>query len=81
MHFFGLWGTVFFLFGLIDILTLIISKMVDASVALTNRPGFYLALAALIIGMQLFLAGFISELIARNAPGRNSYLIEERVGL
>jgi hypothetical protein len=81
MHFFGLWGTVFFIFGLIDILTLIISKMVDASFALTNRPGFYLALTALIIGMQLFLAGFISELIARNAPGRNSYLIEERVGL
>src|SRR5215213_7750237 len=81
MHFFGLWGNLFFLFGLIITLTLIISKIVDASVALTNRPGFYLALAALIIGMQLFLAGFISELIARNAPGRNSYLIEERIGL
>jgi len=80
MHFFGLWGTVFFSIGFIMTLVLIISKIVDASFALTNRPGFYLALAALIIGMQLFLAGFISELIARNAPGRNSYLIEERTG-
>jgi len=48
---------------------------------LTNRPGFYLALTAIIIGIQLFLAGFIGELISRNAPGRNSYLIEKKVGL
>ena len=81
MHFFGLWGTLFFLLGLLITLYLIISKLVDSSFALTNRPGFYLALTALIIGMQLFLAGFISELIARNAPGRNFYLIEEKLGL
>jgi glycosyltransferase involved in cell wall biosynthesis len=81
MHFFGLWGTIFFTLGLIITLMLIISKIVDASFALTNRPGFFLALTALVIGMQLFLAGFISELIARNAPGRNSYLIEEKIGL
>ena len=81
MHFFGLWGTVFFTIGLVITLTLILSKIFDASFALTNRPGFFLALTALIIGMQLFLAGFISELIARNAPGRNAYLIEEKIGL
>jgi hypothetical protein len=81
MHFFGLWGSAFFLFGLLVTLYLIISKIVDSSFALTNRPWFYLALTALVIGMQLFLAGFISELIARNAPGRNSYLIEEKTGL
>jgi len=81
MHFFGLWGTVFFILGLIITLTLVLSKIFDASFALTNRPGFYLALTSLIIGMQLFLAGFISELIARNAPGRNSYLIEDKIGL
>jgi glycosyltransferase involved in cell wall biosynthesis len=81
MHFFGLWGTLFFMVGLGITLYLIIAKFVDTSVALTNRPGFYLALTSLIIGMQLFLAGFISELIARNAPGRNSYLIEDKIGL
>lgn len=82
MHFFGLWGTVFFMVGLIITLTLIIAKIADPShFALTNRPGFYLALTSLLIGMQLFLAGFISELIARNAPGRNAYLVEDKIGL
>ena len=82
MHFFGLWGTLFFTIGLGITLYLIIAKILDPhNFALTNRPGFYLALTSLIIGMQLFLAGFISELVARNAPGRNSYLIEDKIGL
>jgi glycosyltransferase involved in cell wall biosynthesis len=81
MHFFGLWGTLFFILGISITFYLIIYKITDASVALTNRPGFYLALTFIIIGMQLFLAGFISELIARNASGRNFYLIEEKLGL
>ena len=81
MHFFGLWGTIFFAIGIIITLYLILSKIFDSSFALTNRPWFYLALSAVIIGMQLFLAGFISELIARNAPGRNWYQIEEKIGL
>jgi glycosyltransferase involved in cell wall biosynthesis len=82
MHFFGLWGTLFFLVGLGFTLYLVIAKLVDpVNFALTNRPGFYLALTSLIIGMQLFLAGFVSELVARNAPGRNSYLIEDKIGL
>ena len=81
MHFFGLWGTLFFIAGLLITLYLIVSKIIDPAVGLTNRPGFYLALTSIIIGMQLFLAGFISELIARNAPGRNYYLIEEKLGV
>ena len=82
MHFFGLWGTFFFLLGLGFTLYVIISKFVDhENFSVTNKPGFYLALTSLIIGMQLFLAGFISELIARNAPGRNFYLIEDKIGL
>ena len=82
MHFFGLWGTLFFLAGSIITIALIIGKLMDPlNFALTNRPGFYLALTSLIIGMQLFLAGFISELIARNAPGRNTYLVEDKIGL
>lgn len=82
MHFFGLWGTLFFVLGLGITLYLVISKIIDpVNFALTNRPGFYLALTSIIIGMQLFLAGFVSELISRNAPGRNSYLIEDKIGL
>ncbi len=81
MHFFGLWGTLFFMIGLGISLYLIISKIIDSSFPLTNRPGFFLALTALIIGMQLFLAGFIGELVSRNSPNRNAYLIETKTGL
>jgi glycosyltransferase involved in cell wall biosynthesis len=82
MHFFGLWGSIFFLIGLGIALYLIISKFIHpATFALTNRPDFYLALTTLIVGMQLFLAGFIAELVSRNAAGRNAYLIEEKTGL
>ena len=81
MHFFGLWGTLFFMVGLGISMYLIISKIIDNSFALTNRPGFFLALTSLVIGMQLFLAGFIGELISRNSPNRNSYLIETKTGL
>ncbi len=82
MHFFGLWGTIFLVIGFLFTLYLVIAKIFDpTSVSLTNRPAFYLALTAVIIGMQMILAGFISELIARNAPGRNFYLVEEKLGL
>ena len=80
MHFFGLWGTIFFLVGLGISLYLIVSKIIDFDYGLTNKPGFYLALTSLIIGMQLFLAGFLGELISRNAPGRNTYNIESKTG-
>ena len=81
MHFFGLYGMLFFAIGVISILTLIVAKLFEKDFSLTNRPGFYIALTTSIIGMQLFLAGFVAELVARNAPERNSYLIEKRVGL
>lgn len=81
MHFFGLWGTIFFLIGLGISLYLIISKIIDFNYGLTNKPGFYMALTALIIGMQLFLAGFLGELISRNATGRNTYMIEKKLGI
>lgn len=80
MHFFGLWGTLFFVIGFIFSVYLIISKFIDFNYPITNRPGFYLAMASVIIGMQLFLAGFIGELVSRNAAGRNSYLIDTKTG-
>ncbi|MBS1577147.1 MAG: glycosyltransferase family 2 protein [Bacteroidetes bacterium] len=81
MHFFGLLGSIFFIIGIGISVYLVIAKIMDSNVALTNRPGFYFALISTVLGMQLFLAGFLGELISRNAPGRNSYLIEKKSGL
>ncbi len=81
MHFFGLYGTLFFLVGFCMIVYLIIAKLLSTEFALTNRPSFYIALTTMIIGMQLFLAGFTAELISRNSSERNTYLIEKKVGV
>jgi hypothetical protein len=82
MHFFGLYGTLFFLIGFGSIVYLILSKLIwNDAFGLTNRPAFYIAMTAMIIGMQLFLAGFIAELVARNSSERNVYLIEDKLGV
>jgi glycosyltransferase involved in cell wall biosynthesis len=81
MHFFGLYGMLFFAVGTISIISLILAKIVESDFSLTNRPAFFIALTTMIIGMQLFLAGFVAELVSRNAPERNSYLIEKKVGI
>lgn len=81
MHFFGLWGLVCFMAGLAMALYLVAGKLLDSEFTLTNRPAFFFALTSLVVGMQLFLAGYIAELVARNAPGRNHYLIETQIGL
>ncbi len=80
MHFFGLWGTISFLFGLGVFVYLAITKYFFYQVGLTQRPLFFFAILSMIIGTQLFLAGFLGELISRNATDRNNYLIEEKVG-
>jgi len=79
MQFFGLLGTVFFLIGFIASIYLVIAKFTVADFALTNRPSFYIAITTMIIGMQLFLTGFIAELVARNASERNAYLVEKKL--
>jgi glycosyltransferase involved in cell wall biosynthesis len=81
MHFFGLWGSICFMAGLAMAVYLVIAKLLSSEFALTNRPAFFFALTFLILGMQLFLAGYLGELIARNASGRNHYLIETQIGL
>ncbi|HRI22823.1 MAG TPA: glycosyltransferase, partial [Panacibacter sp.] len=81
MHFFGLYGTICFLLGFGISIYLITAKFTMDNFALTNRPSFYIALATMVIGMQLFLAGYIAELIGRNSTDRNSYLIEEKLGI
>lgn len=79
MHFFGLWGTLSFLFGFIVSVYLTLSKFLFDQTGMTQRPLFYIALVAMIIGSQLFLAGFLGELISRNGPERNHYYIEEKI--
>src|SRR3954471_5699800 len=81
MHFFGMYGTLFFLIGFFILIYLIIAKAIDPEFALTNRPSFYIALVTMVLGMQLFLTGFLAELISRNSADRNHYLIEDKVGL
>lgn len=82
MHFFGLWGSVSFLVGIIIAIALIIKKLVLQSHGeifrqVTDQPLFYLALLAVVIGCQLFLAGFIGELISSSDSNRNKYKIEK----
>lgn len=84
MHFFGLLGSLMFLLGFIAVLFVGFSKLYymynDMPYRLvTDNPYFYLSLTAMIIGTQLFLAGFIGELILRNSGERNNYNIEKEI--
>jgi glycosyltransferase involved in cell wall biosynthesis len=81
MHFFGLWGSVVFFVGLLIWTYLFIAKFAFSQYNMTDRPIFYVGVISLVIGTQLFLAGFLGELISRNSAERNSYLIEEKLGL
>ncbi len=81
MHFFGLWGTLAFTSGLLIFIYLTISKFFFDITGMTERPLFFFAILAMIMGTQLFLAGFIGELISRNSAERNHYLIEKKSGL
>ncbi len=81
MHFFGFWGTILFLIGLIEILWLIIQKFSgNLEAGLGNKPGFYISMTVMILGSQFFLAGFVAELVSRSAADRNHYLVDERIG-
>lgn len=82
MHFFGVMGVVSFLLGLMITLYLICHKLMSiASGApfrdITDQPLFFLSLTAIIIGTQLFLTGFLAELVSRNSTDRNNYQIEK----
>jgi hypothetical protein len=81
MHFFGLWGSISFFLGLGIFSYLSVSKFFFDQTGMTQRPLFFFAIMMMIIGTQLFLAGFIGELISRNSSERNNYLIEEKTGL
>ena len=84
MHFFGLGGSLMFIVGFIALAVVLVSKFVHICTEtpaplVTSRPYFFIALTAMVIGTQLFLAGFLAELIARQSQDRNDYKIEEEL--
>ncbi|RHJ92568.1 glycosyltransferase family 2 protein [Parabacteroides bouchesdurhonensis] len=84
MHFFGLWGSVMFFIGFIALVFVLSMKLIsilegDLKPLVTNSPYFYVSLTAMIVGTQMFLAGFIGELISRNSSSRNNYKIESEI--
>jgi glycosyltransferase involved in cell wall biosynthesis len=84
MHLFGTLGTLLFMLGFFLAAALGLSKLYAVynnipARLLTERPSFYLSLTCMILGTQLFVAGFMSELIGRNSPQRNHYLVEEEI--
>ena len=84
MHFFGVIGSLMFMLGL-GLFAYIGGYKVYAMLSdikaenIANTSGFYIALTSMIIGVQLFLAGFIAELISRNAQDRNNYQVEKEI--
>ncbi len=81
MHIFGLWGSIVFFVGMCIWIYLFIAKIFYSQFNMTDRPLFFVGIISIVIGTQLFLAGFLGELIARNSSDRNFYLIEKTAGL
>lgn len=79
MHFFGTIGSFFFFVGFVILVYLTWAKFVYHQYQMTDRPLFYLGLLAVIFGSQLFLTGFLAELISRTSSDRNAYQVEQRI--
>lgn len=79
MHFFGGLGSFMTFTGVMILLYLSISKLFFDATGLANRPLFFLGILLIIVGFQLFITGFIAELVTRNASDRNQYKIEKEV--
>ncbi|MCM1068227.1 MAG: glycosyltransferase family 2 protein [Muribaculaceae bacterium] len=85
MHFFGLLGSLMFLLGFVAVVLVGASKLYHMYtgghyILVTDSPYFYISLVLMLLGTQLFLAGFVGELVVRNSPKRNEYEIEETLG-
>ena len=84
MHIFGLWGTIMFLIGFIAAIIVGATKLIalannEPTRLVTDSPYFYIALTMMILGTQLFLTGFIAELISRSSQDRNRYNISKEI--
>jgi len=80
MHFFGSLGALAFFIGFIILTYLSFAKLFYNEYGITERPLFYFGILAIIMGTQLFVTGFIAEMISRNSVHRNNYLVEKRIG-
>jgi len=88
MHFFGSLGTISFLLGFLFVIWIIWEKIRAIYILKSNdyrdvvdQPLFFLAIAAIVIGVQLFLAGFIGEMMTMNSHKRSDYILEETIGI
>ncbi len=84
MHFFGLWGSAMFVIGFIALMGILIYKFVALQQGIparlvTDLPYFYICILAIVLGVQLFLTGFLGELLARQSPNRNNYIIKDEI--
>ena len=84
MHIFGLWGTLMFLIGFVSAIIVGAAKIIalannEVSRLVTDSPYFYIALTMMILGTQLFLTGFIAELVSRSSQDRNKYNISKEI--
>jgi len=86
MHFFGAWGIISFLLGFAFTVKILWDKMDSIFISkiplkrdVTELPIFYLALVAIVIGVQLFLAGFLAELLARQSVSKRDYLVIDKI--
>ena len=84
MHFFGLLGSLMFILGFVAVAIVGGMKLYNMYsgapyTLVTNSPYFFLSLTLMILGCQLFLAGFIGELVVRNSPSRNHYEIQQEI--
>lgn len=78
MHIFGLWGSLFFLMGFIAFVVVVILRLCH-TISLTTSVWFYASMFLAVLGLIMFMAGFLGELICRNSSIRNSYLIEKEL--
>src|SRR5690554_4258634 len=81
MHLFGSLGVISFALGFVVLLYLSISKIFFTQEGIATRPLFFLGIVTLLVGTQLFLTGFLAELIVRNSSNKNSYLIRNKLRL
>ncbi len=81
MHLFGSIGTILFILGFGIAFYLTYAKVFMAEYMMTDRPIFYLGLLCMILGTQLFMTGFLAEMISRNSSERNLYQVERRLGI
>ncbi len=84
MHMFGFIGTLMFIIGFVAVVCVGASKLIDLAngtphALVTTSPYFYISLTMMILGTQLFVAGFLGDLISRNSPERNNYQVEKEI--